>query len=255
MSLTCLSNGTLGRNHRFNISYWIWYDISNIKYNRVNYIDLGIPNMRKKRAYNSETRDAQAAQTRSQILKVAKKLFRTEGFDRVTINKLAKAAEVSMPTIYAIFKSKRGVLQSLIDHALPPERFAALVEDSMQEKSAKKRLGITAKLARQIYDAERDLMDILRGASVLAPEFKELEREREMRRYERQGEYVKKMIKEKSLSRGLTLQKARDILWVMTGRDIYRMFVIERGWTSDRYEKWLSQLLVKSLLDADIYPS
>jgi len=201
----------------------------------------------KKRSYISDTRDAQAAQTRSYILKAAKKLFQTEGFDRVTINKLAKAAEVSMPTIYAIFKSKRGVLQSLIDDALPPEQFAELVEDSMHEKSPKKRLSITAKLARQIYDAEKELMDILRGASVVAPEFKELEQEREKRRYERQGEYVKQMMKEKSLAKGLTLQKARDILWALTGRDMYRMLVVERKWTSDEYEKWLAQILLKSL--------
>src|SRR5208337_3586955 len=109
----------------------------------------------KKRTYNSENRDVQAAQTRSRILEAALELFQTEGFDRVTINKLAKAAKVSMPTIYAIFKSKRGVLQSLIDEALPPEQFAALVDDVMQVKSPKKRLSITAKLARQIYDAER----------------------------------------------------------------------------------------------------
>ena len=206
----------------------------------------------KKRTYNSENRDVQAAQTRSRILEAALELFQTEGFDRVTINKLAKAAEVSMPTIYAIFKSKQGVLQSLIDEALPPEQFAALVDDSMQEKSPKKRLSITAKLARQIYDAERELMDILRVASVIAPEIKELEQEREKRRYERQGEYVKMMMKEKSLAKGLTLQKARDILWTLTGRDMYRMFVVERGWTSDEYEKLLAQLLTKSLLDADI---
>jgi AcrR family transcriptional regulator len=205
----------------------------------------------KKRTYISETRDAQAAKTRSHILEAAKKLFQTEGFDRVTIQKLAKAADVSMPTIYAIFKSKRGVLQALIDDALPPEQRTALVDDSMQEKSPKKRLSITAKLARQIYDAERELMDILRGASVLAPELKKLEQEREKRRYERQGEYVKKLMKEKALAKGLTLQKARDILWALTGRDMYRMFVVERGWTPDEYEKWLAQLLVKSLLDFD----
>lgn len=208
----------------------------------------------KKRTYNSDTRDAQAALTRSHILEAAKELFQTEGFDRVTIHKIAKAAEVSMPTIYAIFKSKRGMLQALIDDALPPEQFAALVDDSMQEKSPKKRLSITAKLARQIYDAERELMDILRGASVVAPEFKELEQEREKRRYERQGEYIKKIMQEKFLAKGLTLQKARDILWAMTGRDIYRMLVIERKWTSDEYEKWLAQLLVKSLLDTDMQP-
>ncbi len=203
----------------------------------------------KKRSYSSETRDTQAAQTRSTILEAAKKLFKTRGFDRVTINMLATAAEVSMPTIYALFKSKRGVLQSLIDDALPPEQHAELVDNSMQEKSPKARLGITAKFARQIYDAERDLMDILRGASVVAPEFKELEMEREKRRYERQGEYVKKLMKQKSLARGLTLKKARDILWALTGRDMYRMLVLEKEWTPDEYEQWLAQILIKSLLD------
>lgn len=204
-----------------------------------------------KRQYTSEARVAQAAQTRSRVLKAAQKLFQTEGFDHVTISKIAKAAKVSAPTIYAIFKSKRGVLQALIDDALPLKQFAELVDHSMQEKSAKKRLGITAKLARQMYDAESELMDILRGASVVAPEFKELEQEREKRRYERQGEYVKKLMQEKHLKAGLTLQKARDILWTLSGRDLYRMMVLERGWSSDEYEKWLAQLLVTSLLGED----
>ncbi|WP_068468887.1 TetR/AcrR family transcriptional regulator [Candidatus Protochlamydia phocaeensis] len=205
----------------------------------------------KKRSYYSENRDAQAAQTRCHILKAAKRLFQTEGFDRVTINKLAQAAEVSMPTIYAIFKSKRGILQSLIDEAFPPEQFAALIDNSMQEESPKNCLSLTAKLSRQIYDAEKELMDILRGASVVAPEFKELEQEREQRRYNRQGEYINKMMKAKFLAKGLPLQKARDILWTLTGRDMYRMLVVERKWSSDEYEEWLAQLLIHSLLDIE----
>ncbi len=203
----------------------------------------------ERRSYNSESRDARAAQTRSSVLEAAKKLFQSQGFDCVTINEIAKAAEVSTPTIYAIFKSKRGVLQAIIDDALPPAQFAALVDNSMHDNSPAKRLCISAKLARQIYDAERGMMDILRSASVVAPEFKELEQEREQRRYERQEEYIKKMMEGKCLAKGLTLQKARDILWTLTGRDLYRMFVIERGWTSDDYEKWLGDLLIKSLLD------
>lgn len=206
----------------------------------------------KRRVYNSEARDVQAAQTRSRILEAAKKLFQNEGFDRVTIGKLAQVAEVSMPTIYALFKSKRGILQSLIDEALPSNKFETLVEEFKQEKSPKKRLGISAKIARQIYDAERELMDILRSASLVAPELKELEQEREKRRYERQKEGVTRMMKEKSLAKGLSLAKARDTLWTLTGRDIYRMMTVERGWTSGEYEEWLAQLLVKSLLNADI---
>lgn len=203
----------------------------------------------KKRSYSSENRDAQAAQTKDHILKAAKKLFMTEGFDRVTINKIAATAEVSMPTVYAIFKSKRGVLQSLLDDALPQVQFDALVDNVMHEHSPAKRLSYTAKIARQLYEAESELMDVLRGASVVAPEFKELEQEREKRRYDRQGEFVKKLMKDKSLAKGLTLQKARDILWTLTSRDMYRMLVVERKWTPDEYEKWLAQVLANTLLE------
>jgi hypothetical protein len=55
------------------------------------------------------------------------------------------------------------------------------------------------------------------------------------------------MAEEKSFKRGLSLSKARDILWAFTGRDLYRMLVIERGWTSDEYEKWLLELLKATL--------
>lgn len=203
---------------------------------------------RKKRIYNSDSRQAKAEQTRVRILATAKNLFQSKGFEGVTIEQMAQSAEVSAPTIYALFQSKRGVLRALMDEVLPADQFESLVKGSKQEKLPKMRLAISAKIARQMYDAEKAQMDIFQGASILAPEFKELEKERELRRYKRQEESVKTMVKEKSLAKGLSLSRARDILWAFTGRDMYRMFVIEQGWTSDEYEKWLAQLLVKMLL-------
>lgn len=202
----------------------------------------------KKRPYHSASRNAQAAQTRSRILTVAKNLFESEGFEYVTIEKIAQAAGVSIPTIYSLFQSKRGVLRALMDEALPKEQFDTLVENSIQAKSPQMRLYFSAKIARQMYDAERAQMEIFRGAAVLAPEFKELEKEREMRRYDRQEVTIKAMAEEGSLERGLSVNKARDILWAFTGRDLYRMLVVEQGWTSDDYEKWLAQTLVTALM-------
>lgn len=49
----------------------------------------------------------------------------------------------------------------------------------------------------------------------------------------------------------MSLSKARDISWAFTGRDLYRMLVIEQGWSSDEYEKWLEELLVKVLIDVN----
>lgn len=202
----------------------------------------------KKRAYRSVARHTKAAQTRSRILATAREFFESEGFECVTIEKIAHAADVSIPTVYSLFQSKRGVLRALMDEALPTDQFDELVERSKQEKSPKERLCISAKIARQMYDAERAQMEVFRGATVLAPEFKELEKEKEMRRYTRQEVTVKAMVKEKSIVKGLSATKARDILWALTGRDMYRMLVVEQGWTSDAYENWLGQLLITSLI-------
>jgi AcrR family transcriptional regulator len=202
----------------------------------------------KKRIYNSESRQAQAAKTKNRVLVAAKHLFETEGFELATIEKLARLAKVSAPTIYSLFKSKRGVLRALMDEALPTDQHQALVEEGERGKSAKGWLIVAAKISRQMYDAEREQMSIFQGASVLAPEFKELEKEREQRRYERQEQSVRAMAGEKSFKGGLSLSKARDILWAFTGRDMYRMLVVEQEWTSDEYEKWLAQLLIAILI-------
>lgn len=205
----------------------------------------------KKRKYHSETRQAQAVQTRSRILICAKSLFQSRGFEGVTIEQLAEASGVSTPTIYGLFQSKRGVLRALMDESLPADQFEALVKAAMREKSPRAHLAISAKMARQLYDAERSQMDLFRDASILIPEFIELEKERERRRYKRQEESIHLIAKEGVLLKGLQISKARDILWALTGRDMYRLFVIDQGWTSDDYETWLSQVLINTLLEAD----
>jgi hypothetical protein len=139
-----------------------------------------------------------------------------------------------------------------MDEVFPKDQFDALVEKSNKAESPKERLLYSAKIARQIYDAERAQMEIFRGAVVLAPEFKVLEKEREMRRYSRQEATIKAMAKEKSLSKNLSVDKARDILWAFTGLDLYRMLVVEQGWASEEYEKWLSQILANTLIDQTI---
>lgn len=202
----------------------------------------------KKRSYNSESRQTQSQKTKNRILASAKMLFESKGFEKVTIEEIAKEAYVSAPSIYSIFQSKRGVLLGLMDEALSPEQFEALVERVKKEKCPRKRLEITATISRQLYDAEKTQLSLLRGASILDPVFKGLEIERERRRYQRQKETVETMANEKVFAGSLTVSKVRDILWTFTGRDLYRMLVIERGWSSDEYEKWLADLLIQVLI-------
>jgi len=47
---------------------------------------------------------------------------------------------------------------------------------------------------------------------------------------------------------GLSHKTARDIFWMLTGGDVYRMLACERGWSPQKYQDWLADTLVRSLL-------
>ena len=202
----------------------------------------------KKRPYDASARQAQAQMTKERIMQVAQKLFQSQGFEKVTIAAIAKKADVAGPTVYAVFQSKLGVLQAIIDAALPHEEREALVRECVTHESPAKRLENTAMLTRRLYDAENKQLSLLSTALLLDPVFKKLEQEREMRRYERQAPSVKELVEKIFFADGITPAKAQDIIWAFTGRDLYRMLVIERKWSSDEYEHWLAALLVKTLL-------
>lgn len=201
-----------------------------------------------KRSYNSNNRKAQGQKTRQSILVSAKELFESKGFEVVTIEEIAIKAAVSVPTVYGLFQSKSGILRALIDTALPPEHYESIVQQLEMEKSLSKRLELTAMLSREIYDAEKNELGLFRDVSILNPEFKALEIERERRRYKRQEMSFKRLSDKKVFLAGLNESKARDILWAFTGRDLYRMLVIERCWSPYEYEQWLAHVLVKILL-------
>ncbi|MBM3911151.1 MAG: TetR/AcrR family transcriptional regulator [Thaumarchaeota archaeon] len=202
----------------------------------------------KKRPYNSEFRKKQTQKTKEQIISASRVLFESKGFENVTIEEIAQSAEVSAPTIYALFQSKLGILRSLVDGVLAHDDFEILVRKAVAEKSPAKRLALSATIARQLYDAERSQLGMIQSALVLDYELKKMEIERENRRYQRQEKSLKETIRLGGLAQGLDEKKAQDILWALTGRDIYRLLVVERGWTSDEYEKWLAQVLGKILI-------
>lgn len=202
-----------------------------------------------KRNYNIKLRQQEAQKAKSRILDAAKALFESEGFAKVTIEKIAASAKVSEPSVYGIFKSKRGILLALMDSAFSEEKRLSLVQEVIQTTSASRRLELSAKIARQLYDAEKEGLNLLRGASIVDPILKELEAEREARRYERQKETTEQMAAAHAFKENLSVTEVRDILWAFTGRDLYKLFVIERGWPSDRYESWLAEALKESLLN------
>ena len=66
--------------------------------------------------------------SRNEILEVALKLFADQGFDAVTVRRLAQAAKVTSPTIYHFFGDKRGLYRAALLEAYDRMSFIAETE-------------------------------------------------------------------------------------------------------------------------------
>ena len=166
----------------------------------------------------------------------------------MTVESIAKKAKVSAQSVYAIFKSKTGILTELIDQSTFGADYENAVWQALGARNPELRLRLAAPIARQIHDAQSATFDLLRGAGVVAPELAKLEQQREDLRYERQERMIISLRDAGAIRPDLDYATARDIFWMLTGRDVYRMLVRERGWSSQKYEDWLADTLVRSLL-------
>jgi AcrR family transcriptional regulator len=207
--------------------------------------------MPRKRKYNSESRHSQAELTKKRILSAAKRLFSTKGFDKTTIDAVAILAKVSSPTVYTLFKSKEGLMRELLNAILFGPQYESLVEKTLTLKNPIESLKNAPSIARMIHDAEKSEMGLIRGVAALSPRLKKMEVEQERHRYERQETTVRRLEKENALLPGIDGSRARDILWTLTSREVYRMLVIERGWSPDDYEAWLRRTLLQTLVRAN----
>jgi len=203
---------------------------------------------KEQRSYRSVTRERQAAETRLRIIEAADRLLRTKGFSGMTIEAVAKRAYVSVPTVYAIFKSKTGILIALLDQSMFGPDYDEIVRYARSATDPETRLRRAAAVASKIRSAQSGAFELMRGAGVVAPELANLEQQRERLRYDAEENVITFLRASGKLRRGLSHQRARDIFWTLTGGDVYRMLVRERGWSPQQYQDWLADTLVQLLL-------
>ena len=203
---------------------------------------------KRKRTYKSVTRERQATETRRRIIAAADRLLRIKGFSGMTIDAVAKRAQVSVPTVYAVFQSKTGILTALLDQSMFGPDYDDVVRYARSATDAETRLRRAAAVSRQIRGTQSAVFDLMRGAGVVAPELAKLEQEREDLRYEKEEGMITFLRDAGALRPGLSHKTARDIFWMLTGGDVYRMVVRERGWSPQKYQNWLANALVRSLL-------
>lgn len=205
-----------------------------------------------KRNYQSASRKQQAQETKNKILSATNNLLISNNYNEITISQIATMAGVAIPTVYALYKSKAGILKALLDSATKPDEFEQLVIQTKAARTLTEKLTQAAEMTAKIYAAEKDLLNTLAGLANYSEDLSKLQQDLERRRYTRQEETIKILLKHKETSPELDLIHARDIFWAFTSRDFYRLFVIERGWEPKEFIEFLSQILVLIFQNAEV---
>src|SRR5262249_30984180 len=158
----------------------------------------------------------QAEATRARIAAGARKLLIRKGFAGTTVEEIAREAGVSVPTVYAVFGSKEGIVAGLINAARFGEEYERVVGRAHETRTGPDRLRAVAAIARQVYELERAEVDLLRGAGVVSPVLAAAEKEAQDRRFAGQIKNAEFLIERGELRSDLDRHSAAEILWTLT---------------------------------------
>ena len=207
----------------------------------------------KPRRYDASRRRAQARRTRSAIIDAARHRFLRDGYTPTTIASIAADADASPDTIYKSFGGKAGLLRAMCEDALsgtgpvPAEQRSDAMQATESDPATLLRgLGtLTTEIAPRIAP----LLLLLATAAESDPDLAELRAELEDARLARMTQVARTLAGKTQLRPGRTVGETADIMWTYSSPELYRLLVLTRGWTPERYGQFVGDSLVDALLE------
>jgi TetR/AcrR family transcriptional regulator, regulator of autoinduction and epiphytic fitness len=192
------------------------------------------------RPYHSPRRMQQAEATRQAIVQAARKLFAEHGYQATTLQDIAQEAEVSVPTLYAVFGSKAAILSALVKSGGADEDIRALSRAAFAEPDPRRQLRLAAQVIRAIQERDSDIIELLWQAGSGDPDLAAVWRQSHQQQLNRLGSLMGLLAQKDALKPGLIVEAATDIYWALSSPEVYRLLVRVRGWTPQRFEEWLA---------------
>lgn len=208
-----------------------------------------------RRRYDTTRRAAAAAETRRAVLSAARALFLERGYSATTVAAIADSAGVAVDTVYASVGPKSTLFRLLIETALSGTDQPLRADDRdyvhsiHEEPDAARKLAIYARAVSSIHERLAPLFVVLRDAAQGEPDLAALWAEISERRARNMRRFVAEVAEAAGgLRNGLDIDQAADIVWATNAPDFYLRLRHEREWTSEQFERVLSELWIRMLL-------
>ena len=204
------------------------------------------------RRYDSTRRQDGAQRRRAAIVESASRLFLREGYVGTTIAKIAGDAGVSEETVYKAFGNKIALVRAIRDRALAGAGpvHAERRSDRMQARENDPRRIIRGwgVLTMEVAPRVAPVLLLLRQAAASDRELAKLQAEMDAARLTRMTHNAQTLLKGGHLRPGIDLDEAADVLWTYSSPELYELFVVRRGWTVERYGRFVADAMIAALL-------
>ncbi len=202
-----------------------------------------------KRRYDNSRRQAQVRATRLKVIETAKRIFVSRGYPATTIEAIAEAAEVPLPTVYRLFGSKRGLLAAVFDTSFggddQPIAFGdrPAVRAARDEPDPARMVTAFARIARELMDRTSAIQHVLATAAQVDADAAGLLAEIRQQRHTGQSRIAAALDDRGALDSSLDKTEAADVIYALLSPEVHRILTVERGWPADRYERWIARSL------------
>lgn len=215
----------------------------------------------KTRTYDNARRAAAARRTEQRVVETAQRLLLERGYAGLAMADLAAEAGVSVPLLYKVFGPKPQLVKRIYDVLLAgdvdPEPVAErpALQALAADPDPRGKLARYAALGRAMAERAGPLVSaLLAAARAGEPELRAFAATIDRERLAGASALAAHLAECGALSPALAVDRARDLIWLHTAPDTYRLLVLERGWALDDYERWLATSLTAALLPAPVPP-
>jgi AcrR family transcriptional regulator len=207
-----------------------------------------------RRSFDGKRGQARTRLARAAVVDAARTLFLDRGYGATTIEAISDLSDVPPATVYRLFSSKRGILKALLDVSIVGDDDAVPLADRPPVRSLfadpdpKDQLAGFAGVTAQVNSRTAPIYRILVSAASSDPDAAGLLDELTRQRHEGQSRIARSLARTRALRPRLRERDAADIIHALMSPEVYGLLVIDRGWSSERYERWLTAILVDQLL-------
>src|SRR5262249_6261154 len=172
------------------------------------------------RPYSMEKRQAARSETRVRILEAARRLLASESNTDLSVEAIARRADVSRLTIYYQFSSRAGLLEALYDHLAGRGNMRRMSE-VFAESDAASALEMMVRIFVGFWASDAAVMRHLRAMAALDPEIAKGISARDARRHHIAGEILKRGAIGDKKTRSSQQRVAADAIGMLTSFESY----------------------------------